>query len=164
MEQAKETILDLIGLNKRKAELLDEIFEITRHQKVSISTNSLNSLLDNIKKKQEVMDSIDSIDRSFYSGFLELKELLGITNMEQINPSEYPDIAVLKLSVNKIMMTLEAIEKIDGDNVVEVKQEIEKVKDSMREVQSQKKVFKGYGTMTASYGTDSQGYYIDGKK
>lgn len=164
VEQAKEQIVELVELNKKKLALLDRILELTRSQKLSITSNSLNALLDAIRQKQEVMDQIDTIDRSFYTGFMELKLILGIKDIDQIDVSVYPEVLALKNYVGMIMRTLEEIESLDQENMEGVQSEIEKVKGSMREVQSHRKLSKGYANAASTYGMDAQGFYIDGKK
>lgn len=164
MEQANLLIEQLVAWNKKKISLLEQIAEYSRQQQVAISSNSLNSLLDNIKNKQEAMDEVDGVDRGFYEDFVALKALLAVSSIDQIDASEYPEILSLKSTVHEIMLLLESIEILDRENLDEVKTEIDKVKERMREVQSQKKLSQGYRSAGGSYGNDVQGFYIDGKK
>ncbi|MDO4720809.1 MAG: flagellar protein FlgN [Peptostreptococcaceae bacterium] len=164
IEQIRDLIESLIALNTQKIDLLEEILDHTKQQQVLISSNSLNSLMEIVKRKQEVMDRIDDIDRNFYLSFVQLKECLGVESIEEIDPLAHPEILRLKSTVNLVMRSLEAIEELDRRNLKEVQSEIDKVKESMRSVQEQKKISKGYGTGNSAYAADSQGFYIDGKK
>lgn len=164
MDQAKEQIENLVVLNEKKITLLENLLDITKQQKILISSNSLNALLDNIHKKQEVMDEIDRIDRNFYVDFMKTKEILQISTIDQINAEEYPQVIRLKSTIEMILKILEEIEVLDRENVSDVKSEIEKVKGDMRQVQRHKKVFESYGNIVNTYGTSPQGFYIDGKK
>lgn len=164
MERIQELIEKLVELNTQKKDLLEEVLEHTKQQQISISSNSLNSLMEIVKRKQEVMDRIDDIDRSFYLYFVQLKDCLGVKNIEEIDTLRYPRILSLKSTVNSVMISLEAIAELDQRNLKEVEAEIEKVKENMRNIQEQKKISKGYGTRISAYTADAQGFYIDGKK
>lgn len=164
MEQAKALIGRMISGNTEKIALLQKILECSKQQKVALSSNSLNSLLDNIRNKQNVMDEVDIVDQRFHEDFIALKRLLAISSIDQIDASDYPEIFTLKSTVHEIMLLLESIEVLDKENLDEVKTEIDKVKERMREVQSQKRLSHGYRSAAANYGNDMQGFYIDGKK
>ena len=60
---AKLKIEELVNLNNNKRNYLKKLYEITKLQTIDISSNSLNSLLDHIKQKQDIMNAIDDIDK-----------------------------------------------------------------------------------------------------
>ena len=63
------------------------------------------------------------------------------------------------------MDLLGEIDKQDKNNISNVKTEMDKLKEDMKDLQTQSKVIKNYGTSSvSSYGKDYQGFYIDGKK
>ena len=159
-------ILDLISLNHKKSSALRRLHEVTKLQTVDISSSSLNSLLDHIKEKQDIMNSIDEIDKTFYDKFVELKLILGIKSIEEIDLAEFPEVSELKSSVQDIMLQLGDIDKLDKQNLNEVNVEIVKLKNEMKQVQTQSKVIKNYGgaSKVSSYSKDYQGFYIDSKK
>ena len=162
---AKSKIDDLIKLNNNKCTLLKKLYEVTKLQSIDISSNSLNSLLDHIKQKQDIMNEIDDIDKKFYTQFQDLKLHLGIKSLEEVDINEYAEVASLKFSVKEVMDLLGEIDKQDKNNISEVKTEMDKLKEDMRDLQTQTKVIKNYGTSSvSSYGKDYQGFYIDGKK
>ena len=162
----REKIIDLIRLNHKKSSALKRLHEVTRLQTVDISSSSLNSLLDHIKEKQDLMNSIDESDKMFYDGFVELKLLVGVNSVEDINIEGYPEVNELKKSVQEIMLQLADIDKLDRQNLNEVNVEIVKLKNDMKQVQTQSRVIKNYGgaSKETSYGKDYQGFYIDSKK
>lgn len=162
---AKLKIEELVNLNNNKRNYLKKLYEITKLQTIDISSNSLNSLLDHIKQKQDIMNEIDNIDKKFYTQFQDLKLHLGIKSLEDVDINEYPEIATLKFSVKEVMDLLGEIDKQDKNNISNVKTEMDKLKEDMRDLQTQTKVIKNYGTSSvSSYGKDYQGFYIDGKK
>ena len=162
---AKLKIEELVNLNNNKRNYLKKLYEITKLQTIDISSNSLNSLLDHIKQKQYIMNAIDDIDKKFYAEFQGLKLHLGIKSLEDVDINEYPEIASLKFSVKEVMDLLGEIDKQDKNNISNVKTEMDKLKEDMKDLQTQSKVIKNYGTSSvSSYGKDYQGFYIDGKK
>ena len=109
--------------------------------------------------------TIDDIDKKFYAEFQGLKLHLGIKSLEDVDINEYPEIASLKFSVKEVMDLLGEIDKQDKNNISNVKTEMDKLKEDMKDLQTQSKVIKNYGTSSvSSYGKDYQGFYIDGKK
>ena len=162
---AKLKIEELVNLNNNKRNYLKKLYEITKLQTIDISSNSLNSLLDHIKQKRDMMNAIDDIDKKFYAEFQGLKLHLGIKSLEDVDINEYPEIASLKFSVKEVMDLLGEIDKQDKNNISNVKTEMDKLKEDMKDLQTQSKVIKNYGTSSvSSYGKDYQGFYIDGKK
>lgn len=165
IDVAKAKIDDLVSLNIMKSNYLSKLKEVTKLQSIDISSNSLNSLLDHIREKQEIMNKIDEIDKKFYTNFQELKLCLEVKSLEDVDINEYPEISNLKLSVREVMNLLGEIDKQDKININEAKLEMNKLKEDMKEIQTHSKVIRNYGTSSvSSYGKDYQGFYIDGKK
>ncbi len=166
MDIIRAKIINLISLNHKKSTALIRLHEVTRLQTVDLSSSSLNSLLDHIREKQDIMNNIDQIDKIFYDGFVELKLLLRVKSVEDINIEDYPEVNELKNSVQDIISQLADIDKLDKQNLNEVNGEILKLKNDMKQVQTQSRVIKNYGgaSKEASYGNDYQGFYIDSKK
>lgn len=165
IDVAKAKIDDLVSLNVMKSNYLSKLKEVTKLQSIDISSNSLNSLLDHIREKQEIMNKIDEIDKKFYTNFQELKLCLEVKSLEDVDINEYPEISNLKLSVREVMNLLGEIDKQDKININEAKLEMNKLKEDMKEIQTHSKVIRNYGTSSvSSYGKDYQGFYIDGKK
>ncbi len=163
--ETKSNIYDLIKFCQDKSDFLRKLYDVTKLQALDISSNSLNSLLDHIKEKQDIMNEIDAIDEGFFSKFQELKRNLGVNSLDEIDTSEYPEIAELKYSVKEVMDLLGEIDRQDKSNISKAKTEMDKLKEDMKDLKTQTKVFKNYGNSSvSSYGKDYQGFYIDGKK
>lgn len=160
-ESAAAIIDSLIQLNHKKLRLLSTLGELTRLQELDLSSNSLNSLLDHIHQKQDVIQNIDAVDREFYKAFVEIRANLGLTSLTDIDPSEFPQVIELKSTVSLIMQKLSEIESLDKNNMKAVGEEIEKVKGNMKTLSSQTKATKVYG---AGYKNDAPGFFIDSKK
>lgn len=165
MEDARELIRQLSGLTHKKYEFLHEIQETAKRQQLLTDSNSFNSLMDSIQKRQQLMEEIDFLDRQFYLIYVQLKEKIGVSALDQIEAFEYPEILELRELISSLMNLLGEIDELDHSNLTGLKREIETVKENMRKAQSQKRVSRGYGMRSPSgYGTDAQGFYIDGKK
>ena len=106
---AKLKIEELVNLNNNKRNYLKKLYEITKLQTIDISSNSLNSLLDHIKQKQDIMNAIDDIDKKFYTEFQDLKLHLGIKSLEDVDINEYPEIASLKFSVKETIILISSL-------------------------------------------------------
>lgn len=158
---AADIIDSLIHLNHKKLSLLDSMHELTRLQEVDLSSNSLNSLLDHIHQKQDIMQNIDAVDRDFYKEFVELRSDLKLSSLTDINPAEFPQVIELKSTVSLIMKRLSDIEALDKNNTKAVGEEIEKVKGNMKTLNSQTKATRVYGS---GYKNDAPGFFIDSKK
>lgn len=65
--------------------------------------------------------------------------------MEDVDINESPEVASLKFS-KEVMDLLGEIDKQDKNNISEVKTEMDKLKEDMRDLQTQTKVIKNYGT------------------
>ena len=90
---------------------------------------------------------------------------MGVKSLEEVDVQEYPEISSLKLSVKEVMNLIGEIDKQDKNNISDVKLEMNKLKEDMKDIQIQSKVIKNYGiSSVSSYGKDYQGFYIDGKK
>lgn len=165
MEESKKLIQFLVDTTKKKYSLLNKLLEITKLQGVDINSNSLNSLLDHIKQKQDIMNEIDKMDEKFYNSFVELKRMLNIKSLEDINSTDYSEVYELKSMVASVMEKLSEIEQIDQNNIKGLNSEIETLKKEMKQFKVQNKVSKSYGgPNTNPYGSSNQGFYIDGKK
>ncbi|MBP2027772.1 hypothetical protein J2Z35_001570 [Acetoanaerobium pronyense] len=165
MEDSKKLIQFLVDTSRKKYSLLNQLLEITKLQGVDINSNSLNSLLDHIKQKQEIMNEIDKMDRQFYNSFVELKKILNIKSLEDINSIEFSEVYELKSMVSTVMNKLSEIEQLDQKNIKGLSSEIETLKEEMKQFKVQTKVAKSYGGPNSNpYGKNNQGFYIDGKK
>lgn len=160
-EIAAELIEGMIEENQKKLKLIEEVLELSKKQEVSLASGSYNSLLDQIRMKQELMDRIDGIDRDFYGCFVQLKAVLDVDSLELIDREAYPGILQLKTLVAAIMERLSMLQEMDTKNNAVVQEEIDRVKMEMKSLSNQVKANKVY---TANRSNDSSGFFVDSKK
>lgn len=160
-ETAAEMVERLLAESRLKLDLIEKVLDLSKKQEISLASGSYNSLLDQIRMKQELMDRIDGIDRDFYSSFMQLKSVLGIDSLEAVNTEIYPEILQLKSVVALIMERLSELQEMDTKNNGTVQEEIERVKTEMRSLNNQVRANKVYGTNRSS---DSSGFFVDSKK
>ncbi|WP_072888550.1 flagellar export chaperone FlgN [Tepidibacter formicigenes] len=163
----KDLINLLIQISNTKYNIMKEIYEITKMQKVEIEKNNADSLLKYIEKKQEKIEEVNELDKKFYSIYIKIKEDLGITNIENIDIQKYPEIKELKNTVENILNITREIDEIDKINNSKVKEEFDKVKEELNKVKNDKKnlrnnmkAYRGYNTKY----NHAQGVFVDYKK
>lgn len=154
----------LIELLDKKAVLMERLYWMTLEQKSFLKTESIDSFMNEMKKRQLAMDEIDQIDSEFYRLYIEVKEMMGIASLEYADTKKYPQLASLHQKVQAVMEITQKIQELDEQNKGEVSEKFEQVKEDMKKLQAQKsaasKISKGY----ASKYNHAQGVFIDNKK
>ncbi|CAH2211905.1 flagellar export chaperone FlgN [Tepidibacter aestuarii] len=163
----RELINLLIQISETKYNLMKDIYEITKVQKIAIENDNSDSLISYIEKKQDKIDGVDKLDKQFYSLYIKLKEDLNIDSIEHIDTQKYLEIKDLKIKIENILKLTKEIDEIDKINTKKVKEELEKVKENIKNIKNDKKnlknnvrAYKGYNTKY----NHAQGVFIDNKK
>lgn len=158
--ETKNAINFLIEVSETKYNVMKEIYELTKKQKVDIENGNGDSLLSDIEKKQEKIEEVNSLDKQFYSIYIKIKQMLNINSIEEIDINKYPNIKDLKNQVANVLEITKKIDEVDKINMDEVKKEFEKVKNEMKSLKNNVKASRGYNTKY-NY---AQGVFIDNKK
>jgi len=158
--EIKNAINFLVEVSETKYNIMKEIYELTKKQKLDIENGNADSLLHDIEKKQEKIEEVNSLDKQFYSTYIKLKQMLNVNSLEEINVNAYPEIKELKNKVGKILEITKQTDEIDKINMDEVKKEFEKVKFEMKSLKNNVKAARGYNTQY----NHAQGVFIDNKK
>lgn len=160
-ELAAQIIDRMVEENKKKLRLIDELVDLSKKQELSLTSGSYNSLLDQIKLKQDIMDQIDQIDRDFYNDFVQLKTVLRVESIESIDKEAFPNILYLRNLVSSIMEKFSVLQAMDDKNEDNVKAEIERVKTEMKSLSHQVRANKVYAVQNKN---DVPGFFVDSKK
>jgi len=160
MDNANKVLTELIGLLEKKSRLFDTIMEITLEQKKDIDENTADNIEEYIKQKQEVIDTIDSIDRNFSEKFDLLKRSLNIGSMENADFLKYPALKELKLKVEGIMSQAREIAAIEEENKEKLSFLMNGLMKEIKQLNVGKRSIKAY----ESPGIRNDGIYIDRKK
>lgn len=129
----KDLMNHLTQISEIKYNLMKEINEITKMQRIDIENNNSDSLINYIEKKQIKIDEINKLDKQFYSLYIKLKENLNIESIENIDTKKYPDIKDLKSRIEDILKLAKEIDEVDKINNKKVKEEPRESKTRFKE-------------------------------
>lgn len=160
MDNANKVVTELIGLLEQKGRLFDTIMKITLEQKKDIDENTADNIEVYIKQKQEVMDTIDVIDKDFSVKFDLLKKALNIGSMEDADFLKYPALKDLKHRVEAIMSQAREIAVIEEENKEKLSYLMNGLMKEIKQLNVGKRSIKAY----ESPAIRNDGIYIDRKK
>lgn len=160
MDNVNSTITELLSLIDRKRLLFDNIMEVTLEQKKDIEENEANNIESLVNKKQDVINTIDEIDKSFAGVFNLLKNQLKVNNLEEVDFTKYPTLKILKLKVEEIMLMAQKIMKVEESNKEQLISRMNELKKEMKQINVGRKTIKAYETPIIN----RDGIYIDKKK
>ncbi|SHH20939.1 flagellar export chaperone FlgN [Tepidibacter thalassicus] len=163
----RELINFLIQITQKKYNLMNEIYEISKMQKIELENNNVDLLLRHVEEKQEKIEEVNELDKKFYSIYIKLKEELGIIDIENIDTKKYPEIKELKNQVGNILDVIKKIDELDKINNNKVKEELDKVKEELNKVRNNKKNLKNGARAYKGYNSrynHAQGVFVDYKK
>lgn len=160
MENANKVVTELIGLLEQKSRLFDTIMTITLEQKKDIDENTADNIEVYIKQKQEVIDTIDGIDKDFSIKFDLLKKMLNVGSMENADYSKYPALKELRQRVEAIMSKAGEIAALEEENKEKLSYLMEGLMKEIKQLNVGKRSIKAY----ESPAIRNDGIYIDRKK
>ena len=109
-----EIILSINDLMRRKLSLLYEFYHFTSDEYNYVREESIELLGTIIEDKQELINEIDYLDRKFLTEFSVLKEILGVSSLEELSGSGDDGLLnELKLNTKEIMDLLIKIDTLD---------------------------------------------------
>lgn len=156
---AEKDIIDLIGLLNEKANLLNNILELTNQQTDVIKLEKMDKLDNRIKAKQLNIDNINKIDKKFIRKFNEIKHQYHVEKLQDldVNHELLLELKGVTEEVHAIISQIFEKEKLNKELISKNFQEI---KDRLKNIKKGKKVTQNYYKKT----TQTGGYFIDQKK
>lgn len=142
----------LLGCLEEKASLLAEIAEVTAEQTALIGLEDINPLLDNIERRQRLIDRINELD-------------IGVADAanEMGQPQDTPQWAALtdKLAAlnERMRSKLEAIQENDRHNEQLATQQLQSFQNELRTLHQGARSVNAYSSIPQS----AEGRYIDKK-
>jgi methyl-accepting chemotaxis protein len=112
----EEFVDRLIVAAEKKYSLLKGVLFISQAQTRHINEDSIEGLQKLIGEKQSKIDEINKIDEAFDVYFRRLKQMLGVTRLDEIKASEISGIGKLQDAVGSIMTTINEISEIEKLN------------------------------------------------
>ena len=160
MDTVNSIIIELLSLINKKAELFDNIMEITLEQKKDIEEKGANNIGELVNSKQTLIDKIDEIDKSFSEKLNLLKKQLKVNTLEEVDFTKYPMLKILKLKVEEIMSLAQNIMQIEESNNAKLAGLMNELKKEIKNISVGKKSIKAYEKPNIN----NDGIYIDKKK
>ncbi|HHV38894.1 MAG TPA: flagellar protein FlgN [Tepidimicrobium sp.] len=140
----RKQIDELITLAKKKSELFEEMYDITKVQLKSIEDGDMDSLNRILDEKDSIMKRVDGLNLSFLNIFSSIKEHNHIEDIYQLSVDRYPNLEELKEVVGKVTAQLEAIAALDDENHKNMKKSFENTKRELKRLKRGQKAYKGY--------------------
>lgn len=155
-----QLIKDLNYITEQKLKLFKEILNITILQKEDIENNKAENIGDLIDRKQQVIDAIDKLDKSFLQGYQQLKDELKLDRPDRIDTNKYPELKTLKHCVEDIMELAGKIMELENSNREKLNAIFNEVKNELKQINVGKRSLKAYEKPVVQ----NDGIYIDRKK
>lgn len=160
-DNAKETYIQLLidSLGK-KQEILDELMQITSRQQTIIDSEGFeeDEFLQTINLKEELIKSLDELDRGFEMVYDRIREELNDNRKDYI--SQITSLKELVTSVTDLSVKLQALEKRNRPKLEALL--VNKRKNIRNSRLSNETVTNYYKNMTNK--PESQSYFYDKKK
>lgn len=155
-----QLIKDLNYITEQKLKLFKEILDITILQKEDIENNNAENISALIQKKQQVIDAIDKLDKSFLQGYQQLKDELKLDRPDRIDINKYPELKTLKHCVEEIMELAGRIMGLENSNREKLNDIFNAVKNELKQINVGKRSLKAYDKPAVQ----NDGIFIDRKK
>lgn len=155
-----QLISKLNQITEQKLKLFKEIYNVTVLQKEDIENNNAGNIEALVQKKQQIIDAIDELDKTFLEGYSQLKDELKLDRPDKIDTNRYPELKTLKSYINDIMKLARSIMELENSNRDKLNDIFNEVKKELRQINTGKRSIKAYETPMVQ----SDGIYIDRKK
>lgn len=155
-----QLISKLNQITEQKLKLFKEIYNVTVLQKEDIENNKADNIEALVQKKQQIIDTIDELDKAFLGGYSQLKDELKLDRPDKIDTNRYPELKTLKSYIDDIMKLASSIMELENSNREKLNNIFNEVKKELRQINTGKRSIKAYETPMVQ----SDGIYIDRKK
>ncbi|NNG67714.1 flagellar export chaperone FlgN [Caldanaerobacter subterraneus] len=149
----------LIDLTNKKIENLKQLYDLTEKIGVAITSNDLEELKKLLVSKQQIIESINEIDKDFIPLYNAFKKENKIESIFEMEDNVIGDASKLKGLFIDAKALLDKIKEKDDSNIKEINKVFEKVSDKLEEFSKNK---KGYVEYLRYYTPES--YFIDKKR
>ncbi|KDR94774.1 FlgN protein [Peptoclostridium litorale DSM 5388] len=161
---SKKTIASIVELLAQKRALMRSVYDITKEQNGQMKRENIDVFLANLKKRQLLMDEIDVIDAKFYRYFVQMKKLMGVDSLDDVDTLKHPELKSLKDGVREILELVREIKSIDEQSSSMANESMARLKEDMKALQQRKQMGNKISSGYASTYRHAQGVFIDNKK
>lgn len=155
----KEIISYLYKVSEAKHKLMKDLMLITKEQSKAIEENDIKAINSTITKKDKIIKNIDKLDKEFVEKYSKLKELLGISDLSEVESEPIDGFKELKSKIGDIVEDVEEINKLDMENTQKIQNNIKNVKTQLKDTRKGKHVVGNYNKRYK----ESQSIFIDKK-
>lgn len=155
-----QLIKELNNITEQKLKLFKELLNITVLQKEDIENNKADNIEELVSKKQQLIDTIDKLDKSFIEGYHQLKVELKLDKPDKIDTDKYPELKTLKHCVKEIIDLAGTIMELENSNREKLNKIFDEVKNELKQINIGKRSIKAYEIPYVQ----KDGIYIDKKK
>lgn len=138
------TIDKMIHLSREKEDILGQILELTKEQKIHISNEDMEGINKLIGNKEDLMKKVDLLDLDFLSLYNRIIEEEKISSINDIDLVKYSNMEDLQDSIRDINILLEKISLLDKENTEIMEKNFNNIKSGLKHVKRVKTAYKGY--------------------
>lgn len=140
----EEYVKKLIQLSLNKLELLGQVLEETKGQSTVITEDSIEALQKSIDAKQELIGRINKSDEAFSVYFERLKSIKKVNTLDQLNVHDIDGLSELRQIIEKIVNTLREIENVEQSNNKQAHNVLDKLATEIKKINNGKVATNAY--------------------
>lgn len=147
-------------ISDKKYKLMSELLVLTREQSFTINEEGLDELDKLIAQKQTIIDEMSALDEEFDICFRELKSMLNINSLDELQGSGIKGIKELQETISKIMEVVKETIDLEKENRDKVKSLLDAFGNEIKKLNQGKRASSAYNPGPIQ----SPSYFIDRKK
>ncbi|NLD49246.1 MAG: flagellar protein FlgN [Clostridiaceae bacterium] len=157
----EEYIERLSGISQKKYVLLQDLYILTQSQAVAIDCEEIKKLEELIENKQLKIDAITKLDDDFGVYFKRLKQILGVSSLDEVKEASYKGVKEFKTAVKNILDISKEISQMENDNNMKARKLLDSIGEEIRKMNMGRKANSVYNQAADM---KQPSYYIDKKK
>ncbi|WP_352418315.1 flagellar export chaperone FlgN [Proteiniborus sp.] len=139
-----DIIYEMIALTKKKLESLNIILSLKPRQKEAIQQENMEDMESILVNIQSQIGKIDEIDSLYKLKFNELKAIIDVETISQLDSMKYPNAKILIDRLNEIKSVLASLKSLDDENNIIMNEKFEETKERLKNLRQGQKMAKGY--------------------
>lgn len=139
-----DIIYEMIALTKKKLESINIILSLKPRQKEAIQQENMEDMESILVNIQSQIGKIDEIDSLYKLKFNELKAIIDVETISQLDSMKYPNAKILIDRLNEIKSVLASLKSLDDENNIIMNEKFEETKERLKNLRQGQKMAKGY--------------------
>ena len=158
--QEQQLMNQMIALSQKKLELLKDLKRLSEKQNQAFKDKELDEIENLLNKKDEIIEYVQKLDDAFFIVSENLKQQLGIQDLEALSETTLDGKLALKELISEITGVVELIIQLEQDSYGKATDMKDELGDKIKGVNSGKKITSAYSIKP----TSSPSYFFDKKK